>query len=61
MRWVEKDEEIEDDNLTSHTRTETEREREREKYREGEREGERGRKQWYGRVGVTLGRQNSVT
>lgn len=59
MRWVEKDEEIEDDNLTSHTRTETEGERERNTEIQGGRE--RGRKQWYGRVGVTLGRQNSVT
>lgn len=43
------------DNLTSQTRKEEERGREWKTERERERENE------YGRVGVTLGRQNPVT
>lgn len=52
MSWVGRDEEIENDSITGHARMGG---------REREREGERGRERRCGRVGVTLGRRNSVT
>lgn len=55
MSWMEEDEEMGDDSLISHTRTEREREKkERKKERERERTS-------LGGEGVTLGHQNPVT